>query len=220
MMTQILQSQTTAFGGTNQTKAKPGSQPKTAEELDNCFYSDVVTSRSPSPRETIAVCDRENHEMREMPKNSDQDECPWTPVQWRQAHSLDSALRESVQNTSKVQNDKLDDLWQMPDGIKEMHPKDKGKGIDPCEWGAVELDDEEMDPEMQKHILQNYSKKQKRKGLPEEVVTFDLPRMSRHKSVALSGHAKPIKYKRTGSTPASQIVPDSSLGGGSWGKLQ
>ena len=152
MTTQILWSQTTAFGGTNQTKAKLGSQLETAKELDNHFYSDVVALRPPSPRETIAIHDRENHETREMPKNSDQDKHPWTPVQWRWAHSLDSALRESVQNTSKVQNDKLDDLWQIPDGIKEMHPKDKGKGIDPCEWGAVKLDDKEMDPEMQKHL--------------------------------------------------------------------
>ena len=65
---------------------------------------------------------------------------------------------------------------------------------------------------MQEHILWNYSRKQKRKGLPEEVVAFDLPKMSRHKSIVLSGHAKPIKYKRAGSTPVSQIIPDSSLG--------
>ena len=100
----------------------------------------------------------------------------------------------------------------MQDGIKGICPKVKGKGIDPHEWGAVELDNKEMDLEMQEHILWNYSRKQKRKGLPEEVVAFDLSRMSRHKSIALSGHAKPIKYKRAGSTPVSQIIPDSSLG--------
>ena len=90
----------------------------------------------------------------------------------------------------------------------------KGKAIDPRNWGNVDIAPEEMDVNTQKAMIDEYSRGQKeaRKGRkdPRDLEKdFQAPAVPRHESIVSTKNAE---TRRAGSKPATQIVPNSSLG--------
>ena len=115
--------------------------------------------------------------------------------------------------------------------VEESNPpepstsRDKGKMIDPREWGNAGIPSDEISVEMQKALLEAYqrgreqakerfaNKKYKYSDESEDEdsgMKFWIPVVTRHKSVASSN--PDLKFKGGNSKPAAQIVPDSSLG--------
>ena len=102
----------------------------------------------------------------------------------------------------------------------------KGKTTDPREWGNSGLAPEEMDIAVQKAILDAYDRgrnakrsvktpRQKIDEPPDESENeeiFQLPLVAKHRSAMPNSSAQNLETRRTGSRPAAQIVPNSSLG--------
>ena len=96
--------------------------------------------------------------------------------------------------------------------------RNKGKMIDPREWGKARLNPEELDINVQEAIFEAYEEGQKqareiiddfkKKVLPEKEEGFRMPSLTRHKSMGPQN----LVSQRAGSRPAAQIVPNSSLG--------
>ena len=111
--------------------------------------------------------------------------------------------------------------------------RNKGKGIDPREWGNIEISEKELVPHTQEALLQGY-KAEKEKGnhnrdpkykQRSKIKRFAIqssdseidsdrnlpnPEFFWHRSIASAGHSKPLL--RASSRPATQINPSSSLG--------
>jgi hypothetical protein len=104
--------------------------------------------------------------------------------------------------------------------------RNKGKAIDPRNWGDVEITPEEMDVSIQEAMYEAYklglSKAKKDKGTHKgrnkgsrddtgNKEYFQAPPVPRHESIAPVQSAL-FETRRAGSKPATQIVPGSSLG--------
>ena len=102
--------------------------------------------------------------------------------------------------------------------VQAESSRNKGKTVDPREWGNARLNSQELDIEVQKALLEAYEEGQKQareiiddfknKMLTENNETFEMPSLTRHKSIAQPD----LVTRRAGSRPAAQIVPNSSLG--------
>ena len=135
--------------------------------------------------------------------------------------------------TNSLTQEQKSQVQRRQNRVKENNPPepstslDKGKIIDPREWGNVDMPSEEISVAMQKALLEAYQRgheqarqksesKLERQDYPNESEdekfeeNFQIPVVARHKSIALS--TQDLGTKRGNSKPAAQIVPDSSLG--------
>jgi reverse transcriptase-like protein/aspartyl protease/zinc knuckle protein len=191
--------------------------------------------------------------------SSDENEEPlWKTIQRRRAQSLDSAGKKLGNQVvyvnpnlsteqklavdtaaNKLTKEQLANIERRQEivsaqiGVEEAGPSNnKGKTIDPREWGNVGIDQEELNPETQAAIISAYqekrsktSKKGRSKKLKggkrhetssdsrsENDEDFPIPQISKHKKVVSAGHAGKNEIRRAASRPAAQIVRDSSLG--------
>ena len=133
--------------------------------------------------------------------------------------------------TNSLTQEQKSQVQRRQNTVKENNPpepstsRDKGKMIDPHEWGNIDMPSEEISITMQKALLEAYQQgheqarkksKSKRQDYPNESEdekfkeNFQIPVVARHKSVASS--TQDLGTKRGNSKPAAQIVPDSSLG--------
>ena len=193
-----------------------------------------------------------------------EDGTPWITVQRKRARSLDSAkksrrnknlaqfdinaknklsteqetvIKAATEALTKEQREHVvrrQDIIAQSEGDEVGMSRDKGKTIDPREWGNSGIVHEELDPDVQGAIFDTYeneirvkedSKKKKsnnsknRKSSKkysdsesESDKFFKVPQVSRHRSIASAGHARMTETRRAGSRPVTQIAPKSSLG--------
>jgi hypothetical protein len=98
----------------------------------------------------------------------------------------------------------------------------KGKTIDPREWGNAGIASEELNIEAQEAMFDAYergrkdvdekakkSKDRNKKPSDGNKENFQIPPVPRHKSIT---SVQNFEFQRAGSRPATQIVPDSSIG--------
>ena len=106
--------------------------------------------------------------------------------------------------------------------------QNKGKAIDPWEWGNASIATEELNIDIQKAILDAYERgykakksmartpknrtKGSAKGSENKENVHQLSPVPKCNSIALLGHAQVLESQRTRSHPAAQIVPSSGLG--------
>ena len=154
----------------------------------------------------------------------------WVTVKRGRAQSLDSA-RKHLQNknvvflsktlsteqekvieaaTNSLNSEQREQLKHRQNKVVTQNREDgpvsgpstmsKGKTVDPREWGAVDISPEEMNVDIQEAMINTY---QKNRG------NFVAPPVSRQQSI---NPANTARNQGTGSRPAAQILPDSSLG--------
>ena len=111
------------------------------------------------------------------------------------------------------------------------HSRDKGKTIDPREWGNAGIDPKELDIRAQEQAIKVYKKNRgnakRGKNLkrpkdrneetrdPDESddeEDFEAPVASKAKGETPVDRGRSLEIRRASSRPAAQIVPDSSLG--------
>ena len=96
--------------------------------------------------------------------------------------------------------------------------QNKGKTVDPREWGNAGIESEELDIGVQEAIIKAYERGRKeagknaRKTRNENEENFPIPPVVRHRSTTLHDHTQGLVGQRAGSRPAAQLVPNSSLG--------
>jgi hypothetical protein len=159
----------------------PGEMPETSGD-DTRLYSDVAASRSASPRgETVNDDPASAPEELIKPvtdyrgdsEESSEEEVPLKNViRAKRAKSLDSIKQnENTIQLSTITTVQLEEQQEIIQAAEESltteerdriqrrqdavdaHEKSKGKTVDPREWGNVEFNEEEMDPETQEAIL-------------------------------------------------------------------
>ncbi|PPR02115.1 hypothetical protein CVT26_008845, partial [Gymnopilus dilepis] len=103
----------------------------------------------------------------------------------------------------------------------EGQSQSKGKGVDPRNWGSLQLDDAEADIELQAAALKSYkeaSRKENFSGaniLPEvraPTMERETPSATDMRSVKFDKHARKEKILPENYRPATQIMPNSYLG--------
>ena len=191
---------------------------------------------------------------------------PWTTVRRRRAHSLDSAknsrnmkyirfkpskeLSKEQKTTVKAATEALTEQQKeqitrrqtlvddKPEKVEAGPSNPKGKGIDPREWGNINLSEEELNVEAQAAALNSFktrkespeyikekpSRKKKKSTSKKNItkqklrddLTMEKELMSSHYTRAPKFGFPRINYDRMGrraeSRPAAQIAPKSSLG--------
>jgi hypothetical protein len=125
--------------------------------------------------------------------------------------SLTAEQREQIADRQKK-------VAMQHETIESGPSRNKGKTIDPREWGNIRLNPEELSVNVQAALFDAYKEGQKQareilqhyedKKLFEQEGNFRIPSVARHKSLA----PQDLATRRAGSRPAAQIVPDSSLG--------
>jgi hypothetical protein len=131
--------------------------------------------------------------------------------------------------TESMTSEEKEKVQRQQDAVDaQQTEKKKEKVIGPREWGNVKLNEDEMDPETQDAILENFQEQHDRDRVPKKEKSKknvpknksdnesdvnkknQTPEMIGLKKVASAGHAQPVR--RAGSMPASQIAPTSSVG--------
>jgi hypothetical protein len=194
--------------------------------------------------------DKATTDIEESEDESEDEDPRWTTVRRKRAQSLDSAKKNLINKnliylkpntlsteqkkvvdaaTDLLTRDQKDQLrrrqnkTQHNENNAEPGPsRNKGKTVDPREWGNVGINPEEMDINVQEAILDAYKRGQKKakrnikrhkkaensSDESEDEENFQIPPVPRHKNIASAN----LEVRRAGSKPATQIVPESSLG--------
>jgi hypothetical protein len=103
--------------------------------------------------------------------------------------------------------------------------REKGKTVDPREWGNAGIEPEELDINTQEAMIKEYERgrkeaKKSTQKLNEEKTTSgnegtsQVATVHKHRSIALPvvNNTPILETQRAGSRPAAQLVPESSLG--------
>ena len=174
---------------------------------------------------------RASTDVEDSDDESEDEDPRWTTVRRGRARSLDS-VRNSLKNKKIIylnpnalstEQKKVDNTAPNLINNDTEDPgtsRDKGKTIDPREWGNAGIEPEELDIGIQEAIIKEYERGQKnaKKGpkrpkirkekIPDKSKdegNFNIPTVPRERSIASVA-------MRVGSRPATHILPDSSLG--------
>ena len=112
------------------------------------------------------------------------------------------------------------------EGSEPEPPRNKGKGIDPRNWGDINFEPEELDNNLQEEMFDAYqeehrqsrkrSRKDDRKTKHENApVKKEPPKLItsvKNKEATPASHTLTLESRRASSRPVAQIVPESSLG--------
>ena len=102
--------------------------------------------------------------------------------------------------------------------------RSKGKAVDPREWGNAGIEPEELDINVQEAMIKAYERGRKEaeedarrpknedENVSKDKKGFQVPLVSRYQSIASFSNAPNLETRRAGSRPATQLVPNSSLG--------
>jgi len=145
------------------------------------------------------------------------------------AEALTKEQMARVQCRQEIVHEHKTDNEEQPESSKS-----KGKMIDPQEWGNAGINHEELMLETQAAIFDAYKNDNRIKRTPkkeksrksknrkssrkfsdsesEDDKNFQMPEVSRHKSIGPAGHARMTEVRRADSRPVAQIAPKSSLG--------
>ena len=147
-------------------------------------------------------------------------------VVYLKSHTLSTEQEKAVEAANELLTEeqkeqiaqRQDKVANQLENVESGPSRNKGKTIDPREWGNARLNPEELDVNVQEAIFEAYKEGQKqareiiddfkKKVLPDNEESFRMPSLTRHKSIGPQN----LVSQRAGSRPAAQIVPDSSLG--------
>jgi hypothetical protein len=177
-------------------------------ELEN---NEAQTSfRLPTPRENEPLDDldeaRASTDAEESDDDSEDENPLWTTVRRNRAQSLDSAknnlknkkliyLKSSTlsigqkntvtdeKKTSTLVQEKAPERRQREDSPESKPTRNKGKGVDPREWGNSGIDPKEIDLDEQQAMLDAYKSNRKKTGRR--------PRKSKNKQDTSSDESEP-----------------------------
>jgi hypothetical protein len=138
-----------------------------------------------------------------------------------------SLLTQEQKDQVQRRQDKVMIQNEEDDSSEPGPSQNKGKTIDPREWGNAGIDPEELNANIQEALINSYERGRKdakinarkpknRKGEFSRNMgngaNFQIPPVSRQKSIASLNNAQQLETRRAGSRPAAQLVPESSLG--------
>ena len=145
------------------------------------------------------------------------------------AEALTKEEMVRVQHRQEIVYEHETDNEEQPESSKS-----KGKTIDPREWGNAGINHEELMPETQAAIFDVYKDDNRIKRIPkkeksrksknrkssrkfsdsksEDDENFQMPEVSRHKSIGPASHAQMTEARHADCRPVAQIAPKGSLG--------
>ena len=142
------------------------------------------------------------------------------PTDQRRFVEIDVRMLTAEQREHLVHHQESPDL-QDEDSEPEP-PRNKGKAIDPRNWGDIEFEPEELDNDLQEEMFEAYQKEYKlpkkydRKTRHEKAYVkkevAKLPTNKENKGTTPASQSQTLESRRASSRPIAQIVPESSLG--------